>query len=166
MILDIRDLQPGDVLNSIADPRTPIHGPMAAATDSPIVHTAMFEQGTTAISALLDGVQRRPLDQWDRFMLVTRHPSPVMAQRALAECIRMIGAPYDLLGIAIDAIETIASIDLPDTQGAPTICSRLIVRAFERAGAIILPGYPEGDATPRALVEDSTLEFVGYLRIR
>lgn len=166
MIMDLRDLQPGDVLNSIADPKMLLHGPIAWGTDNPFVHTAMFEQGLVSISALLDGVQRRPLEQWDRFMLVTRHPSPTTAALALAAVSNLVGVPYDLIGLAGNTIEAITGADMPDTDNRRLICARLIVEAFATAGVEIMPGVKYPNVTPRDIVENSTLETVGYLRVR
>jgi uncharacterized protein YycO len=166
MIMDFRDLQPGDVLNSIADPKMPLHWPIAAGTDNPFVHVAMFERDTTAISALPDGVQRRPLEKWDRFMLVTRFPYRLVALAALQEAVRMIGTPYDFMGLAIEGVERVTGIDLPDGGTDRLTCAHLVVEAFRRCGANIVPGIADGDVTPRDLVENSTLEVVGYLRIR
>lgn len=169
MIMDLRDLEPGDVLNSIADHRVPLHAPIALATDSPWPHAAMFEGWTdgkpVSIGALGDGVQRRHLDQWDRFLMVTRHPERDAQRDALAAMVSMIGRPYDVLGLVVDWYESVTGIDVQDTQGLAVKCSTVIALAYEMAGWPIT-GLPPEDVTPRALVEDSVLDVVGFIRIR
>lgn len=163
----VTDLKPCDILNSISDPKFPIHWPVATGTDSPFVHSAAYEGDGIAISALADGIQRRTPDQWDRFMLVTRYPHPLTAQRVLARVKAMVGLPYDFLGIAIDAIEAVSGLDLPDPeQKSAFICSSLISRAFRDESIIVAPGYRDEDVTPGVLAERSILEVVGYIRLR
>jgi hypothetical protein len=163
--MELRDLQPGDVLNSVVDHRVLVHSPIVLATDSPFPHSAMFEDGLISIGALIDGVQRRELAQWDRFLLVTRHPEQAAALAAL-ECMRsLIGRPYDILGLVPDLVEELTVEDLPDKQGVGVKCSTAIALAFELAGWPIT-GLATEDVTPRDLVENSVLEVVGFIRIR
>ena len=162
------DLQPGDVLVTIGDPRPPlsiIHGIVCVSTDSPFPHAAIFESGTTQIAALGNGVQRRGIEEWDRFMLVLRHPSRIMASRALLAAIGMIGQPYDVWGAVLDGVQAMTGQDLPDTEGHGVVCSRLVAAAFETAGSYITT-VKTADVLPSHLVENSTLEVIGYLRVR
>ena len=166
MLMQVTELRAGDILNTVSDPCFPLHWPIATGTDNPFVHTAVFEKGTVAISALADGVQRRELPQWDRFILVTRFPYPHVAQAALNEIMKMIGTPYDVAGIIADGIEAVSGQELPDTQGNGVTCSRLIAEGFKRAGAVLVKDQSIADVTPRDLVERSLLEVVGYMRTR